>query len=58
MAVIVDGALEGAVFGPRLKRAAEAEDLQGFISSIRLTAVVHVGLLTFVVWAMVVKLGL
>ena len=57
-AVVVDSALEGAVFGPRLRRAAEANDLPRFINTIRLTAVVHVALLAFVVWAMVVKLGL
>lgn len=58
--VIVSGALEGAVFGPRLKRMAEsgANDIDGAVRVNRVAALLHFLLLGFAIWAMVSNLGL
>jgi uncharacterized membrane protein len=57
--IVVDGALEGAVFGPALKRIARAEpeDVGAFKRLFRRSGAVHVVLIVFAVWAMVAKLG-
>ena len=58
--VALDGALEGAVFGPRLKRLAAAVDpsVTEFRRLSVVSTAVHVALLAFAVWEMVVRLGL
>lgn len=57
--VVVDGALEGAIFGPRLKTIAESEtgDLGAFRRLMSVSALAHMALFAVAVWAMVVKLG-
>lgn len=58
--VVLDGALEGAVFGPRLKKLAAAADpsFEEFRRLSVLSTAVHLALIGFAVWAMVVRLGL
>jgi uncharacterized membrane protein len=57
--VLVDGALEGAIFGPRLKRAAETGDADGqqYRRVLTFSSVSHLALVVFAVWAMVAKFG-
>lgn len=57
--VVVDGILEGAIFGPRLKRIAESEteDLTAFRRLLSSSTISHLALFVLAVWAMVVKLG-
>lgn len=57
--VVVDGALEGAIFGPRLKRIADSdtEDLGSFRRLMSVSTLSHFGLFVLAVWAMVVKVG-
>ena len=57
---VVSGVLDGAVFGPRLKRMAESDD-NDIVRAARLNrfaALNHLLLLGFAIWAMVSKLGL
>lgn len=58
--LIVSGVLQGAVFGPRLKRMAESgdNDIDGAVRLNRLAALLYSALLVFAIWAMVSKLGL
>lgn len=57
--VVVDGILEGVIFGPRLKKLAESEteDLLTFRKLFSVSTVSHLALFTIAVWAMVVKIG-
>jgi hypothetical protein len=57
--VLVDGALEGAIFGPRLKKAAETGDAHGqqYRRILTFSSVSHLALVVFAVWAMVAKFG-
>ena len=56
---VISGVLEGAVFGPRLKRMAESgdNDIDGAARLNRFAALLHLSLLVFAIWAMVSKLG-
>jgi uncharacterized membrane protein len=65
--IVLDGALEGAVFGPRLKRLAGAAESgstseAGALAEYRrlslVSTVVHLALVVFALWSMVVRLGL
>ena len=58
--VVLDGVLEGAVFGPRLRRIADSEtgDVDEFRRTMTWSSASHLALFAFAVWAMVVKLGL
>jgi hypothetical protein len=58
-AIAVEGILEGAVVGPRLRSIAEAEtqDIDRFRRELSMSTLAHLILFAFVVWAMVVKLG-
>lgn len=57
--VVVDGVLEGAIFGPRLKKHAESEseDVTAFRRLLSVSTVSHLALFAIAVWAMVVKIG-
>ena len=57
--VVVDGILEGAIFGPRLKKITESEteDLTAFRRLFSVSTVSHLALFVVAVWAMVVKIG-
>lgn len=55
--VVVDGALQGAVFGPRMNKAYDTEDLGSLRQALKLGWVSSVVLFVVAVWAMVVKIG-
>lgn len=55
--VVVDGALQGTLFGPRAKKAYASEDTRDFLGVMRLGAVSSIILFVLAVWAMVVKIG-
>ncbi len=57
--VIVDGILEGAIFGPRAKRITESQDpdMASWRRVLNQSSVAHMVLLVFAVWAMVANLG-
>lgn len=58
--VVVDGILEGAVFGPRAKKLTESTEDQTaeYVRLLTTGSLAHLVLLVFAVWAMVAKLGL
>ncbi len=65
--IVLDGALEGAVFGPRLKKLAaaaesgstsEVDALDEFRRFSLVSTVAHLALVVFALWSMVVRLGL
>jgi uncharacterized membrane protein len=56
--VVVDGAFEGAILDPALKRGARQASGGPFGRNLRLGGAVHFALLVLAVWAMVVKPGL
>ncbi len=58
--VVLDSVLEGAVFGPRLKRIADSDggNVDEFRRTIAWNSASHLALFALAVWAMVVKLGL
>ena len=57
--IVIDGILEGVIFGPALKRLSEAdeEDPAAFSRKLTQSGVIHLVLLAFAVWAMVSKIG-
>lgn len=55
--VVVDGALEGTFFGPRMKASYEAEDLSSFRRLVKLSTIYNATLFVVAVWAMVTKIG-
>lgn len=57
--VVLDGALEGAIFNPRLMKIADSddEDLAGFRRLMSVSTLSHMALFVLAVWAMVVKVG-
>ena len=57
--VLADGVLEGAVFGPRLKRLAAAgeERTDTYLRTLAVSSAIHIALLVFALWSMVVRLG-
>jgi len=57
---VIIGVLEGAVFGPRLKRMVESgdNDIDGAARLNRFAALPHFLLFVFAIWAMVSHLGL
>lgn len=57
--VLADGVLEGAVFGPRLKRLAAAgeERTDTYVRTLAVSSAIHVALLLLALWSMVVRLG-
>lgn len=58
--VVLDGFIEGAVLGPRLKRLAASPDasVAAFRRESLIGTLIHVVLLVTAFWAMVVRLGL
>ena len=56
---VIIGVLEGAVFGPRLKRMVESgdNDIDGAARLNGFAALIHFLLFVFAIWAMVSKLG-
>ena len=57
--VIADGALQGLVFGPRMKKMGESEEdlSESDRRTLRLGSGVQFALLVLAVWVMVIKLG-
>lgn len=58
-AIVIDGIVEGAIFGPRLKALSESEkpSIQEFGRIVRTSSLIHIVIIVFTVWAMVAKLG-
>jgi hypothetical protein len=55
--IIAEGALQGAVFGPRMTQAYESENLSAFRQTFRTSGAASLSLLVLAVWAMVTKIG-
>lgn len=55
--VVTEGALQGAVFGPRMTEAYESGSLSRFRQQFRTSGAVSLVLVVLAVWAMVTKIG-
>lgn len=55
--IVIEGALQGAVFGPRMARAYESESLSAFGQAFKISGAASLALVVAAVWAMVTKIG-
>lgn len=55
--IVVEGALQGAVFGPKMTEAYESENLDTFREAFRTSGAASLALVVLAVWAMVTKIG-
>jgi uncharacterized membrane protein len=55
--IVVEGALQGTVFGPKMTEAYESENLNAFRQTFRISGIASLALVILAVWAMVTKIG-